>query len=371
MLHNPQHVSKSLEILNEAYDIVQICFRKPWLLISTVYRAIVCEKSKDGKWQVSQIGKKDRKVLSDFGITFMGVNQPSIVTVRPGFRFWISDTKGNVAQTVLLKDAVAAIKSRALEIPLLNPGRLNNQSPINFGRCVVFKEQFIVTYNDSVVYLLDLESLKVVAVIRRLRRIESLAVCGSEIFIVEGPRNVIRISDMPDMTRKSGQRTTVFNPLMSAMLTTATTAATTDSTNFVPPVEFEAEDETVLNAEECFELPPIEHLSLETPLKVSISEHDFLKQDKLFLDHSRRVEVYEKINQLSYDDSILFKEGNSGIKKKKHKNVERSPRENSAASGIVEIGHQADLAEPTTTRILTETTTRPCLLDASFCDGLG
>lgn len=295
------------------------------------------------------------------------VNQPSIVTVRPGFRLWISDTKGNVSQTVLLKDAVTAIKSRALEIPLLNPGRLNNDSPINFGRCVVFKEQFIVTYNDSVVYLLDLESLKIVAVIRRLRRIESLSVCGSEIFIVEGPRNVIRIADLPDMTRKTGQRTTVFNPLMSAMLPTATAA----STNFVPPVEFEAEDETVLNAEECFELPPIEHLSLEMPLKVSISEHDFLKQDKLFLEHSRRVEVFEKINQLSYDDSILFKEGNSGNKKKKPKNLECTPTkaDTSVVSGIVEIGQQADLVEPVTTKISTETTTRPCLLDASFCDG--
>lgn len=336
-----------------------------------MYRAVVCEKSKDGHWQVSQIGKKDRKVLSDFGITFMGpVNKPSIVTVRPGFRFWISDTKGNVAQTVLLKDAVAAIKSRALEIPLLNPGRLNNHSPINFGRCVVFKEQFIVTYNDSVVYLLDLEALKVVAVIRRLRQIESLAVCGSEIYIVEGARNVIRISDLPDMMRKSGQRTTVFNPLLSAMLTTETTAATKASTNFVPPIEFEAEDETVLNAEECFELPPIEHLSLETPLKVSISEHDFLKQDKLFLEHSRRVEVFEKINQLGYDDSILFKEGNSGKKKKKNQVFELSPRR-AGVSGIVEIGQQADQATPVTTKIVTETTTRPCLLDASFCDGLG
>lgn len=339
-----------------------------------MYRAVVCEKSRDGHWQVSQIGKKDRKVLSDFGITFMGpINQLTIVTVRPGFRFWISDTKGNVAQTILLKDAVTAIKSRALEIPLLNPGRLNIHSPINFGRCVVFKEQFIVTYNDSIVYFLDLELLKVVAVIRRLRRIESLAVCGSEIFIVEGPRNVIRISDMPDMMRKSGQRMTVFNPLLSGILTAETTAATTANTNFVPPIEFEAEDETVLNAEECFELPPIEHLSLETPLKISISEHDFLKQDKLFLDHSRRVEVFEKINQLDYDDSILFKEGNSNKKKKKHQIVELSPREagNSVVSGIVEIGQQADLAESVTTKISTETTTRPCLLDASFCDGLG
>lgn len=98
------HLSKSLEIINESYEIVQISFSKPWLLISTIYRAIICVRDSDGLWKVSQIGKKDRKILSDFGAVFQGpARQPSIISTRPGFRFWIADVEGNVLQTLLFK----------------------------------------------------------------------------------------------------------------------------------------------------------------------------------------------------------------------------------------------------------------------------
>lgn len=59
------HISKSIEILNEAYTIVQMGFIHPWLLVSTVYRTIVCKRDMPGmppsaeasSWRVSQVGK--------------------------------------------------------------------------------------------------------------------------------------------------------------------------------------------------------------------------------------------------------------------------------------------------------------------------
>lgn len=121
-----------MEILNEAYDIVQISFNKPWLLISTVYRAIVCQCDKDGRWKVSQVGKQDRKILSEVGAAFMvRSRQTSLVCARPGYRFWLSDTEGNVSQTLLFKDSLPKF---SFEIPILNPAQIKCQLPSNFGK---------------------------------------------------------------------------------------------------------------------------------------------------------------------------------------------------------------------------------------------
>lgn len=66
-----QHICKSMEILNEKYGIVQMSFRMPWLLVSTLYRAIVCQrKEHTNEWRISQIGRSDRKILNEFGAAF-------------------------------------------------------------------------------------------------------------------------------------------------------------------------------------------------------------------------------------------------------------------------------------------------------------
>lgn len=347
-------------ILNEAYDIVQISFRKPWLLISTVYRAIICERDPNDKWKVSQIGKKDRKILSDFGATFMGPpRKPTVICGRPGFRFWAADTMGNVSHTYLLKDAIS---KTSFEVPLLNPGRINGYIPINFGKCFPFMDTFLVTYNQDVIYFLNLDKLKVEASVKRLRKILSLAVCGSEIFILEGPRTLVRLSTAPEPPDRTCSKI-MFNPLMSG------STIMTQTATFIPPVEFEAEEEDVINAEECFELPPIQHIDLSTPLHTALGEHNLLKQDQLLLEHSKKAEIFEKINQLDYDDSILFSAPPPvGVKRKKSK-----PK---VANGIVEIGQQCEEppAPPKVTAATgapAEKTTRPCLLQASFCDDAG
>ncbi|KAG4066191.1 hypothetical protein HA402_014491 [Bradysia odoriphaga] len=346
------HISKSMEILNEAYDIVQISFNKPWLLISTVYRAIVCQCDKDGRWKVSQVGKQDRKILSEVGAAFMVRSRhTSLVCARPGYRFWLSDTDGNVSQTLLFKDSLPKF---SFEIPVLNPAQIKCQLPSNFGRCYVYQASFVLTYSENILYILDIEKLKVLASLKRLRKIISISVCGSEIFILEGPRSVIRISNLPEPPNKMTSKF-YFN------------TGLTPSNTFEPsPVEFEAEEETVLNAEECFELPPIEQLQLKTPITMSLSEHDLLSQDKMLLEHSKKAEIFEKIGQLEFD-SILFK---TGVKKKKPKDKTNKV----IAEGIVEIGRPADSSENSTPKVADGATkvetNRPCVLDASFCEGI-
>lgn len=68
------HVCKSIEILNESYEVVQLSYKQQYLLISTTFRSIICFHS--DKWKVCQVGKKDRKMLE---LVFWGI--PDCITV--------------------------------------------------------------------------------------------------------------------------------------------------------------------------------------------------------------------------------------------------------------------------------------------------
>lgn len=358
-----RHQSRSVEILNEAYSIVQMGFWHPCLVVSTVYRAVVCIKADVGdKWNILQIGKTDRKVLNNFGVMFKApstlsssssaasaVNrQPSIICSRPGFRFWLADIDGNVSHTFLLKDSIMT-GATSYEVPLLNPfyGKSIDIRQTYFGPCHNYCDSFIVTYSDGIVYIINLEKLKVVATIRRLRKIQYLAINGSEIFILEHGRSIVRLAPTPDSMCNQHQQFTLAHESDAIA--------------------------TVADAHECLELPPIEHLELSTPIECDLNEHNLLREDKLLLEHSRKLEMYEKINGFDYDDSILFQ---SGTRKKK-----RTPK----VQGIVEIGRQADsLNDPNaqhktngthsvdaadeSNASCVELMTTPCLVQASFCE---
>lgn len=307
-----ENICRSTNIVNEAYGIVQMSFKNPWLLVSTVYRAIVCTKevtTPTEKWKLLQIGKTDRKFINNFGAVFVkdeSNNQtPSIICSRPGFRFWLSDVGGNVSKTFLLKESVLETPI-AFEVPLLNHRYFKpvDLQRTHFGPCYTYCDSYIVTYCDSIVYIINLEKLKVEATIRRLRKIQYLAINGSEIYILEGGRNLIRLALSPDF-----------------------------ESNGLLPVIHQASEDTVVDADECIELPPIEKITLDTPLECVFKEHNLLREDKLLLEHSRKLEVFEKISRQDYDDSILYGKGT-----KRKKRVKKMSNEN----GIVEIARQAD-----------------------------
>lgn len=392
-----QHISKSMEVINEKFAIVQMQFSSPWLLISTLYRAIVCRKIEENQWKVSQIGRTDRKVLNDFGAVFTPIDinkrkPPFIISARPGFRFWLADIDGNVSHTFLLKDSIADARS-IVEIPLLNPihNKVVNIKDSYFGPCYYFMNKFIVTYCDTMVFIVDVDKLKVLATIRRLRKIQYLSVNGNEIFIVEGGRSIVRIATVPEQYQP---------PKQHGPDNCSGTPLNHHNNNLMSnEANIEIQEEAIAQADECFELPPIEQIRLDIPLACRIGEHNILNEDKLLLEHSRKLEVFEKINTLDYDDSILF---HTGTKKKKKTTIHSSPTAAVVATaaaatvaigdvaaridGVVEIGRQAELFNPehhtngTTSSpsaklifengSFSELTTKPCLMLASFCDGI-
>lgn len=370
-----QHISKSVEVINEKFAIVQIQFCSPWLLISTLYRAIVCKKDEINQWKVSQIGRTDRKVLNDFGAVFKPIDidhrkSPSIICARPGFRFWLADVDGNVSHTFLLKDSVHEIRS-IFEVPLLNPvhKKVVNINDTYFGPCFYYMGKYIVTYCESMVFIVNVDKLKIMATIQRLRKIQYLTVHGHEIFIVEGGRSIVRLSIVPEHSG-AVSNSTKYVPL-------------NQNHNSIDP-NIEIQEETITQADECFELPPIEQIQLDIPLACRINEPGLLKEEKLLLEHSRKLEVFEKINTLDYDDSILF---HTGTKKKKKTSGHSSSSDDTRIDGVVEIGRQAEFLNHDKTNGITQTenaisnhvpeigaftefTTKPCFMLASFCDGV-
>lgn len=103
-----KHESRSSEILNEAYEIVQLSFAQKRLLASSIFRTVICEPSAipGEPWRICQVGKKDRKLLSICGATiFSNTNdrKAMMVCVRPGGRIWLADAEGNVDKTMVFK----------------------------------------------------------------------------------------------------------------------------------------------------------------------------------------------------------------------------------------------------------------------------
>ncbi|KAH1003889.1 hypothetical protein HUJ04_003730 [Dendroctonus ponderosae] len=214
------HVCKSLEILNESYEVVQLSYRQQNLLISTTFRSIVCQYS--DKWKVCQVGKKDRKVLGKFGglIYQHGYTAQDVIlyTARPGLRIWIADVVGQVHKTLLFKDLLC---KDCPQVPVLNPisKALQSRKPQKeaaFGMVQQFCDNLLVSHSNDVVYILDPHSMNVLATVNNLRRytfhflevmtinviigysILDVATYKDELFILEDSRSLLRISYHPE-----------------------------------------------------------------------------------------------------------------------------------------------------------------------------
>nr|XP_014090842.1 WD repeat-containing protein CG11141 [Bactrocera oleae] len=391
------HISKSSEILSEAYEIVQLSVFQSYLLVSTLYRTIVCQFSVvTGQWQVTQVGKKDRKILSDCGGIFLKQQNcsPVLICGRPGLRFWIADAEGNVKKTLLFREAVA--RSPTWEIPILNPksmasttayANVADSDEINrsFGAIQLYKgdDMLVVTHDESTLYLLNLDRLRVEAVARGFRKILDFCVCDKEILVLEGSRSLLRLAPMPEKPSKTAK--IIFNPSMPppVPLLGASIASALDS----PAESFEPPEQPVGKAEECFELPPVELLNLNVPIELAVESPR--------AEQNRRLEIFNQISEMDFDQSILHHSGISqsvgGRKKRTRRSRDRENTVKSSSSeaaaptksqGIVEIGRvaepEADLETSIETLTAIEvmetksnvkhtTTTKPTLMNSSFC----
>lgn len=362
-----QHTSKSLEILSEAYEIVQLSVHQSYLLVATLYRCILCRRdAQTHKWQVTQVGKKDRKQLIDCGGVFLKKTRtseglPQIVCGRPGLRFWVADAIGNVSKTIIFNEDV--LRSPTWEIPLLNPKQRTQTSAAsgsttstasdayvaskNFREMELYdgQDSLLVTHDDAALYILNLERLKVEAVARGFRKILDFCVSGKEIFVLEGERSLLRLAPLPEKPNKTAK--VIFNPLLPPPLPMV-------GVSHYSKMEVESPVELVEPslhcAEECFELPPIGKLDLNVPIELA-AESPLAQQN-------RRLEIFKRIGEMDFDQSILHSTGGSVSSRKRKVSMET--RQNGNSGGIVEIGQETQEYKMPQTSAAT-------LMDASYC----
>ncbi|XP_035901473.1 WD repeat-containing protein CG11141 [Anopheles stephensi] len=311
---------QSREIINERYEIVQMDLYRGKLLVSSSFRTVICsaEEEPEGgqRWRVAQVGKKDRKMLAPFGAVFATVHgKQQLVSTRSGFRLWLADDEGNVAQTLIFKELMRAPYP---EIGLLNPSRNPIRIPTTFGKLYPFEDRRIVTVANGALFLLDLERMAVVGGLTRLRHILDVAVDRNEILIVESGRSLVRIATLPD----SSQSTIVLKNLEL----------------------FVSAESQIVQADECCEEAPAELLvhngespGSSLPGDDRIDQVDGGMEDdaRLIDSHMKKLELFDTLNELKYDESILFKSGRS---RRKHRSKVTNP--------IVEIGQIPKEIEP-------------------------
>ncbi|KAL0820111.1 hypothetical protein ABMA28_006051 [Loxostege sticticalis] len=324
------HLCKSMEIVNEEHEIVQMSYCQNTLLVSSVYRSIVCER-RDARWHVSQLGKKERKSLCALGGVFQysyargaGGAGAAAYCARPGLRLWRADAQGTVHQTLLFKDAI----SNPLTVAeLLNPAarkHSHTDREYNFGPLYVFREHFLVSHNEHILYILDPRSLTAVAVVDDLRRILSVSVSKDEIFVLEGARSLLRLAHAPE---PAGLRAAEepLNLMTKSLTSSIQQAVNTvrDLTLLDATVPYIAsvleqpisllsrselvDSEPVASAEECFELPPIQRLPgdiADNVLESIINEFKDVSSDA---EEIRRVKSEELQRKLKLYNSIMEK----------------------------------------------------------------
>ncbi|XP_053614255.1 WD repeat-containing protein CG11141 [Plodia interpunctella] len=314
------HLCKSVEIVNEEHEIVQMSYYQNTLLVSSLYRTIVCEQ-RDAKWHVSQLGKKERKSLCALGAVFVysyargDACAAHAVAARAGLRVWRARRGGDVLHTLLFKEAI----SNPLTVAeLLNPSlrkHSHSQAEYNFGPLHPFREHFLVSHNEHFLYILDPRSATAIAVVDDLRKILSVSVGRDEIWVLEGPRSLVRLAPAPDPAADEPVN------LMTKSLTTSIQQAvntmrdlTLDQT--VPyitsvleqPISIftTSEVDSISKAEECFELPPIKHLPSDISgnvLESIINEFKDVSSD----DEIRKAKSEELQKKLKLYNSIMEK----------------------------------------------------------------
>ncbi|KAH8304548.1 hypothetical protein KR059_011918 [Drosophila kikkawai] len=366
------HLSKSVEILSEAYEIVQLSVQQSHLLVATLYRCIVCQRNAStSQWTITQVGKKDRKQLIDCGAVFLKKSQDQtmqLVCGRPGLRFWVADIAGNVSKTVLFRDAV--LRSPTWEIPILNPkqfhepssshhlaasaasssappgpsgagnGEMGYVASSNFRQLYLYDgcDSLLVTHDDATLYILNLDKLKVEAVARGFRKILDFCVFGKEIFVLEGERSLLRLAPLPEPPNKKAK--VIFNPLMPPPVPLM--GLSSQSERLESPLELQAEP-VLQGAEECFEVPPGEQLDLNVPIELAV-ESPLAQQN-------RRLEIFRRIGEMDFDQYIVHTSRKTC--------AEKAPPV-SSGSGIVEIGHE-------THELRLPLTNAATLMEASYC----
>ncbi|XP_011876244.1 PREDICTED: WD repeat-containing protein CG11141 isoform X2 [Vollenhovia emeryi] len=387
------HLSKSSKLLNEKYSVVQLSYQLGLLLVSTTLRTILVNRNENGK--VTQVGQKERKTLGKLGAVFgsrqNSVREPVVYASRPGLRLWQADKIGTVLKTLIFKDAV---RSGHTEVELLNPapeGSRKNRGEPSFGIVLPFCDDLLVTYCDDVVYVVNPNTIAITSIVNDLRRVTDVACTKDEIFILEGERNILRISYYPENDIFAEMRQTL-DPLMSFAEYSKPVAngileltSKLKESSIVPAIPFPKINPTniiqsvgivsivtagtdvnaITNAEEAVEVPPVVPIDLNTTLITDINkipEYNDSNRARNAEDArcNDRREIFQRIGQQEFEDVVFTPERKQKKSRNKIANGSEMPDGN---AGHLSSGLSTDHVNANKT-----TTTHSSLMQLSIDD---
>ncbi|XP_051156638.1 WD repeat-containing protein CG11141 [Leptopilina boulardi] len=365
------HLSKSSELLNEKYSIVQLSYQQGLLLVSTLFRTILVNLNEKGK--VMQVGQKERKILGKLGAVFgnrisLG-QEPIIYASRPGLRLWQADKNGTVLKTLMFKDAIRFGHS---EVELLNPAQeitRKSRGEPTFGIILPFSDDLLITYSDDIIYVVNPITISITSAITDVRHVTDVACTKDEIFILEGERNIIRVAYHPENNSYISNTDSMMDSISLAQISKPVTTGILELTSklkessIVPAIPFHKINPTniiqamgvlpsvtigtdttsIINAEEALEIPPIVPLELETPL---VTDNDSTLRIGIetcqkiisFEENEKRNDrrrIFEKIAEQEFEDVVFTPERRN----KKSVNKINGFRENNSSNNKLKFNN--------------------------------
>lgn len=146
--------------------------------------------------------------LGNFGACFYDVpREPQhtcIYASRPSLRLWKANVEGKVLETFIFKDD-ALLPSCNISSGLNSSTSLSSKLEPQFGIVLKFMEDFLVSWNDSQLYVITVEDPTIFLKYGDFSNISSVAVCKDEIFLLDGLRNITRIARSSDHSVSPGK----------------------------------------------------------------------------------------------------------------------------------------------------------------------
>nr|XP_045595374.1 tectonin beta-propeller repeat-containing protein 2-like isoform X1 [Procambarus clarkii]XP_045595375.1 tectonin beta-propeller repeat-containing protein 2-like isoform X1 [Procambarus clarkii]XP_045595376.1 tectonin beta-propeller repeat-containing protein 2-like isoform X1 [Procambarus clarkii] len=182
------------KLLLEKSSITQLSYHYQLLAVSTLERALIYNLTQ-GK--IHQVGQKPRKYLGLFGCIWhptISCSEALLYTSRPGLRLWSSTSEGEVMHTHIIKELPETAAARLLNPSIEKP---REGEKFSFGLLHMLGTSHIVSYNPHWIFIVDVNSLKVLSYSGQFRHITGVAVSDREIYVLEGSRYVACLSTEP------------------------------------------------------------------------------------------------------------------------------------------------------------------------------
>lgn len=177
-----------------------------------------------------------------------------------------------------------------------------------------------------------------------------MTVNKDEVFILEGPRSVIRISPQPDLFVSA--QYSLYNAILTGPSNSGPIKYEVDTGNTSQQAATEDEE---AGTSECKELTPIEHLDIDKLLADAWPTSGDVTEECPSQTHMRKVQLFDQVNRETFDENILFRSRRLKVTEAK------SPSSEDEQKGIVEIAQLAradtderDMESPVEVRVENE-----------------